>query len=125
MTQPEYSNNLWKQITSQPKIYGEITVRDDQPEDLIEEFVDEPHRRGSITPACELYFYKLKAHHSGLVAFKDIAKTSQEMGHSYLAAVQWMRMLWKAGRVRRFYRGVYVWGKDGHSGTKYGVHYLW
>lgn len=108
-----------------PKILNSITVRDDQPEDLTEEFVDEDHKRDGVTEACEVYFHKLQAHHQGLVAFKDIAATTIKMGHSYLAAVQWMRMLWKANRVRRFYRGTYHWGKDGHSGTKYGVHYLW
>lgn len=108
------------------RFYAEEGYKYHAPESFILEEVDKKHKRDSVTPKCELFFHKLRARYpSGIYAFTVIADYAETLGHSYLATVQWMRMLWKAGRVKRYYKGIYVRGLDGHSGSKWGIHYEW
>lgn len=115
---------------------------------LVEEFVDEKYRRDTLTPKCEEFFKKIRAHFrfsrtaipivnevDGVeignlpvmpVSFQELRKYGATLGHSEFAISQWMRMLWKAGKVRRFYVGYWNGALQGKvTGLKYGVHYLW
>lgn len=98
-------------------------------EELIEEFVDEEYKRDNITPKCEKFWKDIQNHFGSgqLVSFKEIAEYSATKGVNYPAAVTWMRMLWKAGYVRRFFKGYFIkaYIQKTSTGTKYGIHYLW
>ncbi len=100
------------------------------PKELQEELVDEEYKRSSITPKCKEFFNDVKQHFGEkdqLVAFKEIAEYSETRGTPYPIAVGWMRMLWKAGYVRRFFEGYFIKAhiEKTSTGEKYGIHYLW
>ena len=60
------------------------------------------------------------------VSLKDIAAWSNREGHGYPGTVQWMRMLWKNGQVRYFFKGYWANAVKGNvTGLRHGVHYLW
>jgi hypothetical protein len=102
------------------------TVADDE---FIEEFVDEEYKRTiPLTPKC-LEFQRRFLLHFGKrktpIPFKEIAEWSESVGWSYYVTVTWMRMLWKAGLVRRWYKGLWNNAVKGNvTGLKWGVHYL-
>jgi hypothetical protein len=93
----------------------------------IEQFVDKGYERDTITTKCAIFFQDVKARFKDskdVISFEDIADLAQEKGYSYYAAVQWMRMLWKAGKVRRFVKGEWYNTVQGNStGRWFGVGY--
>lgn len=95
------------------------------PDELAIEECTRP-RSGPLTPKCKTFWIKLQHRFSGdLVAFKEIAKFAQEEGWDYIRAVQWMRQLWTAGLViRYYYKHKRAW-KRTNGGIKYGIHYSW
>lgn len=115
---------------------------------LVEEFVDIEYARTTITPKCVLFYefvkgvfdfgegeVHLKHHVKGPIVDKlnvipisiaSIADEGQKRGYGYPQCVMWMRMLWKAGKVRRFYGGLWQNAVQGNvTGLKWGVRYLW
>lgn len=96
-------------------------------EGLTEEFVDEEYRLEKITKNCQ-WFYGHVLHSfpkDHPIPFREIAELGEQLGKSYPACVQWMRMLWKAGKVRRFYKGDWQGAKLGWvTGKRWGVHYV-
>lgn len=120
---------------------------------LVEEFVDEDYKRDGVTDKCMAYFQAIKElpFYSGIVyivtpdsvnsggvkakptitgkldimpiSFQDILK-SNNWGR--IQNARWLRDLWKAGLIRRFYQGLWDNAMKGHAkGTKWGVRYLW
>lgn len=93
-------------------------------DDLKEVFVDEEYKLESITPNCELFFEQLKREKEGLVSLTSIGEWGTHKGYIFPSIVQWLRMLWKAGRLRRFVDKNEGWiGRDGKR-QPYRVHYL-
>jgi hypothetical protein len=95
-------------------------------DDLKEVFVDESHKRASITPACEKFYMELTANKEGLVSLTSIGEWAQQRGYIFPSTVQWMRMLWKAGKVRRFVNNTKDgwYSKETKHRRPYFVHYL-
>lgn len=93
--------------------------------ELEEEFVDLEKRRKGLTPACQRFYISLQLDFPNkLISFKDIYEHHKTQ-HQYPAIVQWMRMLWKAGKVRRFFRGRWRNAEEKRvTGLKYGVYYF-
>jgi hypothetical protein len=94
---------------------------------LHEEFLDDKFKLVGVTTNCEKFYQVFMSnfgHRNTPTPFTEIAEMAEKMGYSYPAAVQWMRMLWKAGKVRRFYRGFWNNALRGKvTGSKYGVAY--
>ena len=119
---------------------------------LVEEFVDEEYKLEKVTENCMWFFSlvkelpiypgkvilldKPKGQQVGQlnqipVSFRDIVMVAEKNSKTEFAASQWMRMLWKFGKVRRFYKG--YWQKampstpieNRSTGTKHGVRYIW
>jgi hypothetical protein len=62
--------------------------------------------------------------HKAPIPFKLIAEWGESLGFSYPACVQWMRQLWKYGKVRRFVQGEWQNAVKGNvTGRYWGVHY--
>lgn len=118
---------------------------------LTEEFVDDAYKLApeKLTENCKRFFIFVKHHFTfsegevlvfneptddnpiaalGIipVKFEEIAQYGNTLGHGYPATVQWMRMLWRAGLVRRFFVGYWKNALKGNvTGTKHGIHYMW
>ena len=128
------------QTSSEDVIVGTLYV--------VEEFVDPEYRLDKVTDNCLWFFDLVKKEttiHSGQtiildkpkgrqvgqlnqipVSFREIVGIAERHGKSEPAATQWLRAIWKNGKVRRFYKGYWQGAMLGWvTGTKYGVSYLW
>ena len=116
---------------------------------LVEDFVDEEYKLSKLTPKCEKFFENIRNRFlftptevplinrvDGIeigklpvipISFQELAAYGEELGYTEYAVSQWMRMLWKNGKVRRFYQGYWqgAFVYENITGTKWGVMYLW
>ena len=118
---------------------------------LLEEFVDDEFKRNGVTPKCEKFFDFLKVNYrfrrgtvlltdkiigrgyGNIIGRLDLMPISMPEIYSMtdnhkFTCIMWMRMLWKAGKVRRFVEG--RWSnhfqtKGRIQGQSWGVRYLW
>lgn len=103
---------------------GDYRIKDES--ELTELFVDEDKKRTSITPKCQLFLTELIQYFGNdLFSYQEAKKYGEAYGYSEYAVTQWLNMLWKFGKLKKFCISIWYGHKKGTtSGGKYwGVHY--
>lgn len=95
-------------------------------DELTELFVDDDKKLPKVTPKCNAFHEEIfEWFGNELFSYQEAKEFGEAHGHSMYAVTQWLNMLWKFGKLRKFCINEWIGHKAGTtSGGKYwGVHY--
>lgn len=95
-------------------------------DELTELFADDDKKLSKVTTKCSKFYVEIEAWFGqDLFSYQEAKEFGEVHGYSMYAITQWLNMLWKFGKLRKFCINEWIGHREGTtSGGKYwGVHY--